>query len=49
MSKILLLGYLPPQLYAPIKIEAANYRTAQFLIPLLEDGHQVCLVYRALL
>jgi glycosyltransferase involved in cell wall biosynthesis len=43
MSKILLLGYLPPQLYAPIKIEAANYRTAQFLIPLLEDRHQVCL------
>ncbi|MFZ4661240.1 MAG: glycosyltransferase family 4 protein [Caldilineaceae bacterium] len=43
MSKILLLGYHPPQLVQNIKIEAAHYRTWQFLEPLLEDGHKVCL------
>jgi len=43
MSKILLIGYNPPQLVQNIKIEAAHYRTWQFLEPLLEDGHQVCL------
>ncbi len=43
MSKVLLIGYNPPQLVANIKIEAAHYRTWQFLEPLLADGHEVCL------
>lgn len=43
MTKVLLIGYNPPQLVPDVKIEAAHYRTWQFLQPLLEDGHQVCL------
>lgn len=43
MSKVLLIGYNPPQLVANIKIEAAHYRTWQFLEPLLADGHEVYL------
>lgn len=43
MSKILLVGYNPPPLMGDNKIEAAHYRTWQFLDPLLQDGHQVCL------
>ncbi len=43
MSRVLLLGYNPPQLVRGRKIEAAHYRTWQFLQPLLEDGHSVCL------
>lgn len=43
MSKILLIGYNPPFLAGKIKIEAAHYRTWQFLDPLLADGHTVCL------
>lgn len=43
MAKILFIGYNPPQLVQDIKIEAAHYRTWQFLEPLLADGHHVCL------
>jgi glycosyltransferase involved in cell wall biosynthesis len=43
MTRILLIGYHPPQLMGSAKIEAAHYRTWQFLQPLLDDGHQVCL------
>jgi glycosyltransferase involved in cell wall biosynthesis len=43
MSKILLIGYNPPQLEKHSKIEAAHYRTWQFLEPLLDDGHEICL------
>ncbi|MDQ3249987.1 MAG: glycosyltransferase family 4 protein [Chloroflexota bacterium] len=43
MSKILLIGYHPPQLLKQAKIEAAHYRTWQFLQPLLDDGHTVLL------
>ncbi len=43
MAKVLLIGYHPPQLVKEIKIEAAHYRTWQFLEPLLADGHTVCL------
>ena len=43
MAKVLLIGYNPPQLVGNIKIEAAHYRTWQFLEPLLADGHEVCL------
>lgn len=43
MAKILLIGYNPPQLVSNSKIEAAHYRTWQFLDPLLADGHDVCL------
>lgn len=41
MTKILLIGYNPPQLMGNQKIEAAHYRTWQFLAPLIEDGHRV--------
>jgi len=43
MANILLIGYNPPQLVQDIKIEAAHYRTWQFLEPLLADGHTICL------
>ena len=43
MTKILLIGYNPPQIVPKVKIEAAHYRTWQFLQPLLDDGHTVCL------
>lgn len=43
MSRVLLIGYNPPQLVQDRKIEAAHYRTWQFLQPLLADGHKVCL------
>jgi glycosyltransferase involved in cell wall biosynthesis len=43
MTKILLIGYNPPQIVPNAKIEAAHYRTWQFLQPLLDDGHEVCL------
>lgn len=43
MTKVLLIGYNPPQIVPDVKIEAAHYRTWQFLEPLLEDGHQICL------
>jgi glycosyltransferase involved in cell wall biosynthesis len=43
MSRIFLVGQNPPPLLKRAKIEAANYRTWQFLQPLLDDGHQVCL------
>ena len=43
MSKVLVIGYNPPQIVPKVKIEAAHYRTWQFLQPLLDDGHEVCL------
>jgi glycosyltransferase involved in cell wall biosynthesis len=43
MTKTLLIGYNPPQIVPTAKIEAAHYRTWQFLEPLLDDGHEVCL------
>lgn len=43
MSNVLLIGYNPPQLTDNTKIEAAHYRTWQFLQSLLDDGHTVCL------
>lgn len=43
MARILLIGYPPPVLVRNTKIEAAHYRTWQFLEPLLYDGHKVCL------
>jgi glycosyltransferase involved in cell wall biosynthesis len=43
MTKTLLIGYNPPQIVPKVKIEAAHYRTWQFLEPLLDDGHEVCL------
>ncbi len=49
MSKIMLIGYNPPALERDAKIEAAHYRTWQFLDPLLEDGHQICLVANTML
>ncbi len=42
MSRILLLGYTPPPLIPGLKVEAAHYRTWQFLQPLLADGHDIC-------
>lgn len=41
--KILLIGYNPPQMVQGVKIEAAHYRTWQFLEPLLDDGHEILL------
>jgi glycosyltransferase involved in cell wall biosynthesis len=43
MTKVLLIGYNPPQFVPNVKIEAAHYRTWQFLEPLLADGHEICL------
>ena len=43
MAKIFLLGYDPPHFRQKVKAEAANYRTWQFLEPLITDGHHVCL------
>lgn len=43
MSRLLLLGFTPPACLGGAKIEAAHYRTAQFVEPLLEDGHVLCL------
>ena len=43
MTKILLIGFNPPQLIRDIKIEAAHYRTWQFLQGLLDDGHEIYL------
>ncbi len=49
MSKIMLIGYNPPALERDTKIEAAHYRSWQFLDPLLEDGHQICLCANTML
>ncbi len=43
MTRILLLGLDPPPLVGNARIEAAHYRTWQFLEPLLADDHQICL------
>ena len=48
MAKILLIGYLPPNLISNSKIEAANYRTWQFAGPLLSEGHQIYLCAKSL-
>jgi glycosyltransferase involved in cell wall biosynthesis len=42
MSKVLLVGYNPPPLEADTKVEAAHYRTWQFLEALVADGHRIC-------
>ena len=47
MTRILLLGHNPPLLERHSKLEAANYRTWQFLDPLLADGHAICFVAKA--
>lgn len=44
MTRIILLGETPPSLMGEAKIEAAHYRTAQFLEPLQGDGHEIFLV-----
>lgn len=41
MSKILIIAYPPPPLAGKSKIEAAHYRSWQFLLPILEVGNQV--------
>jgi glycosyltransferase involved in cell wall biosynthesis len=41
--KILVIGYNPPPFQPDSKLEAANYRTWQFVQPLLEDGHELVL------
>lgn len=43
MARVLLLGYTPPPLMGQAKVQAMHYRTWQFLEPLLDDGHIVCL------
>src|SRR4051794_6275831 len=43
MSRVLLIGCNPPQCLPNTKIEAAHFRTLQFLQPLLDDGHALCL------
>jgi glycosyltransferase involved in cell wall biosynthesis len=48
MPKVLLVGYNPPHFLPHSKIEAAHYRTWQFLQSLLDDGHIVCLCADAL-
>ena len=45
--RILVLGYNPPPLQAGTKLVAANYRTWQFIQPLLDDGHEICLCVAA--
>jgi glycosyltransferase involved in cell wall biosynthesis len=41
MSKILLVGDVPPPMCIGEKIEASNYRTWQFLLPLMQDQNKV--------
>ena len=43
MARVLVIGPHPPQALAGAKVEAAHYRTWQFVEPLLEDGHDVLL------
>jgi len=43
MSRILVMGHELPSL-AEGTIEARSYRTWQFVEPLLENGHEVCLI-----
>ena len=43
MSRILLIGHNPPPLQAGSKVAAIHYRTWQFLEPLLNNDHAVCL------
>jgi glycosyltransferase involved in cell wall biosynthesis len=41
MANILMLGMVPPPMGSREKIEASNYRTWQFLQPLLQDNHHI--------
>lgn len=43
MSRMMVVGYELPDL-AEGAIEARSYRTWQFVEPLLDDGHEVCLI-----
>ena len=43
MSRILVMGYELPRL-AENAVEARSYRTWQFVQPLIEDEHEVCLI-----
>lgn len=43
MSRVLLIGNRPPPFDPAARVEAAHYRAWQFLQPLLDDGHTVCL------
>lgn len=48
MARILMIGYVPPPFCGDSKIEAAHYRTWQFLDPLLQDGHVIHLCAESL-
>lgn len=41
MSRLLVVGYNPPPCVRGARIEAAHYRTQQFVQPLLDDGHAI--------
>jgi glycosyltransferase involved in cell wall biosynthesis len=43
MKKIFVIGHTPPPYNGDQKVEAANYRTWQFLAPVLDAGYDVCL------
>jgi glycosyltransferase involved in cell wall biosynthesis len=43
MKKILLIGHTPPPYAEEKRVDAANYRTWQFLSPLMDAGIDVCL------
>lgn len=49
MARVFMVGYPPPPMCQDEKIEAAHYRTWQFLQPLLADGHtlRLCAVSSA--
>ncbi len=44
MSRIFVIGHNLPK-YATTELNAANYRTWQFVEPLIGDGHNVCLCH----
>lgn len=44
MARIILIGETPPDMMGEAKIEAAHYRTAQFLQPLQDASHEILLV-----
>jgi glycosyltransferase involved in cell wall biosynthesis len=46
MSKILMIGDVPPPMGSSEKIEASHYRTWQFVQPLIDDQHTIQLVAR---
>lgn len=43
MSRILVVGWELPQFAPEMRMEAANFRTAQFIQALSGDGHELCL------